>query len=557
MRRYSGLLATASVALLIGLGIQTGQFLSQPNIGETEPEAHGSAFAPGRILVKLKEGAPADAIESLNRKYATRVEEKIPHLQVSVVDLPKDLSVTEAVERYEASPHVRYAEPDYIMYPAMKPNDPAYSKMSNLNNTRQDGGILNADIDAPEAWGATTGGSGTVVAVIDTGVDITHPDLRDNIWTNPDEIPNNNKDDDNNGYKDDVHGWDFCHDDASVFDSPSEDGHGTHVAGTIAAEGNNGIGITGVSWRAKIMPLKFICPNNEGAISDAARAIDYAVAEGVKISNNSYGWYIVCSKPEADACSPPLRTLHEAIARADDAGHLFVTAAMNGGADYIGDNNDSKPIYPSSFDDPNIISVAASNTDDELTSFSNYSDTSVDLAAPGKPILSTKPGNAYSYGEGTSVAVPHVAGVAALIKSKFPNLDDAGIKRRILEGVDKKAALKGKTVTGGRLSAARALGRNTAPFILDLRPSKGSKLRDRTPTIQATVRDDETDLTKSSVLLYLDGNRIDRFSFDPARNRLEYTTGKLSTGRWHQVKIVVRDGQGLSETRTSRFEVVR
>ena len=128
------------------------------------------------------------------------------------------------------------------------------------------------------------------------------------------------------------------------------------------------------------------------------------MAEGVKISNNSYGWYVVCS----GVC--PLHTLHDAIAKADDAGHHFVTAAMNGGADYVGNNNDTKPIYPSSFDNPNIISVAASNTSDALASFSDYSDTSVDLAAPGKPILSTKPGNAFSYGEGTSVVAPHIKG---------------------------------------------------------------------------------------------------------------------------------------------------
>src|SRR5918999_1287399 len=269
------------------------------------------------------------------------------------------------------------------------------------------------DADAPEAWNTGTGTAATVVAVIDEGVDVSHPDLRNNIWKNPGEVPGNGVDDDRNGYVDDVNGFDFANDDASVYDPDPIDGsgdeHGTHVAGTIAAEGNNGAGITGVNWQAKVMALKFLGPNS-GSTLDAVEAINYAVAKGADISNNSWGYV-----------GSPSRSLKDAITRADNAGLLFVAAAGNGGADGVGDDNDANSTntnYPSSFSNPNIISVAATDNRDRLASFSNFGASTVDLGAPGVNVLSTLPGNRYGYYSGTSMATPHVTGVAALLKSQ-------------------------------------------------------------------------------------------------------------------------------------------
>ena len=582
MRRYIGHLIALAIIVLLGFTVPTGQALSEPNPGGQQPASGEAEFAPGRILVKVEDNAPADAIATLNRKNDAHVEEKIFHSGVSVVDLPEDLSVAEAVEVYEASAAVEYAEPDYKLYAAISaptPSDPSFPKMYDLNNRGQSSGTFDADVDAPEAWLEETGDAATVVAVIDTGVDISHPDLNDNIWTNPGESgldaagkdkATNCVDDDGNGLVDDVHGWDFRatkmdkedHDggciftpsddgaDPSVFDGGQQDWHGTHVSGTIAAEGNNDRGVTGVNWQAKIMPLKFIGPGNFGYVSDAAAALDYAVSKGVKISNNSYGgWYDSCNGCYA-------RTLRDAISRADMAGHLYVAAAMNGGPDFVGDNTDANPIYPTGYDNPNIISVAASNNQDELTSFSNYGDmsddghSSVDLAAPGINILSTVPGNKYSYGLGTSMAAPHVTGVAALINSQYPDLRDDAIKSRILANVDKVASMADKLESGGRLNAAKALGANTAPVIVGLGP--GGSTRDRTPLISATVRDEETDLTQSQIQLYIDNNQKLDFTYDQANDTLIYNSGKLANRR-HRVQIVADDGQGLQEIRTWSF----
>jgi subtilisin family serine protease len=318
-----------------------------------------------------------------------------------------------------------------------------------LSNTGQTGGTAGADIAAPRAWSTTTGDADTVVAVIDTGTDINHPDLKNNVWINPGETAGNGVDDDKNGYVDDVNGWDFHNNDASVYDAASEDSHGTHVAGTIAAEGNNGIGVTGVNWKAKIMPLKFLGPNG-GYTSNAVKAIDYAVAKGAKISNNSWGG------------GGYSQTLKDAISRADASGHLFIAAAGNGGSDGIGDDNDATPSYPASYDNPNIVSVAATDSKDALAGFSNYGGASVDLAAPGVGILSTLPGNTYGSYNGTSMATPHVSGVAALLKSKNPAADDATLKERLIKSVDARSNLSGKTTTGGRLNAAEALGVKSA-----------------------------------------------------------------------------------------------
>lgn len=402
-------------------------------------------FAQGRILVKLDEGTPRKVLDNANRRNDAQVEERLEEVDVDVVDLPRDLTVSEAVERYDSLPGVEYAEPDFQLLPAQSTaNDPDYPKLYGLNNTGQTGGTADADIDAPEAWDRTTGSLDTTVAVIDTGVDINHPDLRGNVWTNPDEISGNGKDDDGNGYVDDVHGWDFYNGDRTVFDAADGDTHGTHVAGTIAAQGNNELGVVGVNWQASIMPLKFLGPNG-GYTSDAVEAIDYAVTEGVDISNNSWGG------------GGKSLALQDAIARADAAGHLFVAAAGNGGSDGVGDDNDTAPSYPASYGNSNIISVAATDRSDGLASFSNFGDQTVDLGAPGTRILSTLPGNTYGAYNGTSMATPHVAGVAALIKSQSSSLSDAQLKTRILDAAEQVPSLEGKTVTGGRLNAARTL----------------------------------------------------------------------------------------------------
>ncbi len=514
------------------------------------PSAAQKEFAPGQLIVKLKEQAEQSDLREINQQNDAATEENLPNSDVNVVDLPPDLTVREADEIYEDYPEIAYAEPNFELEPSATPNDTQYARMWGLNNTGQTGGVPDADIDAPEAWNTTTGKSSTVVAVIDEGVDVNHPDLRGNIWVNRDEVPANGVDDDDNGYVDDVNGYDFANDDASVYDPVAGQGdeHGTHVAGTIAASGNNGVGVTGVSWNARIMALKFI--NVEGGYtSDAVEALNYAVNNGVKISNNSWGGV------------GNSRSLRDAIARADAAGHLFVAAAGNGGPDGVGDNNDASPNYPASYDLPNIVSVAATNDRDGLTSFSNYGAASVDLAAPGASILSTLPGNSYGHFSGTSMATPHVSGVAALLASQNAGLDDAELESRILRSVDKKPSLQGKTVTGGRLNAQAALALNappdnTDPSVTNPRPSPGSRTTDRTPNIGATARDDQTNLRKSDIRLLVDATQVTAFSYDVSNDRLSFTTARLAYGG-HRARVVAVDEAGNRGARTWSFTVAR
>ena len=509
-------------------------------------------FAAGRIIVNLEEEAAQADLVAINRRNDASIEEDLPASDLSVVDLPRDLPVQEAVERYEASPDVEYAEPDFVVQPTRSPNDPYYSdNLYGLNNIGQTGGAIDADVDAPEAWDTSSGDPRTVVAVIDEGVDTSHPDLKGNIWVNADEVTGNRVDDDQNGYVDDVNGYDFANDDATVYDpDPLRNGrgdeHGTHVAGTIAAEGNNGIGVTGVNWQAGIMVLKFLGPGG-GYTSDAVEALNYAVNNGAKISNNSWGG------------GGRSQALQDAIAAADSRGHLFVAAAGNGGSDGVGDDIDVTPNYPASYSNANIISVAATDDADRLASFSNYGTQTVDLGAPGVSILSTLPGDRYGWYSGTSMATPHVTGVAALIKSRRPELDDAQLKAQILQYVDKHPSLEGKTVTGGRLNVVRALTQDadvTAPVVAPVRPTPDSRTRDCTPTIIATVRDEPTGLTKDDLRFYLDGVARGAFSYDAGTDRLSHTSSKLSYAR-HTVKVVARDAAGNVAVQRWQFKVVR
>jgi subtilisin family serine protease/uncharacterized protein YjdB len=342
-----------------------------------------------------------------------------------------------------ANPDVVYAEPNFILSINAIPDDPQFTNLYGLdNNAQTTGGVIDADIDAPEAWDIETGAN-MIVAVIDSGLDYNHIDILGNVWSNSGEIANNGIDDDGNGYVDDVRGWDFANSDNDPMD---DNNHGTHVSGTIAATGNNGVGVTGVNWSARVMPLKFITAAGTGGTADAIAAIDYAVANGARVINASWGGSFFS------------QALFDTISAANTAGVLFVAAAGNNGTD-----NDITPNYPASYDIPNIISVAATDNADALAAFSNFGATSVDLGAPGVSILSTIPANGYASFSGTSMASPHVAGVAALALSREPTLSVAGLKSALLNNTDPVASLPGRTVTGGRLNAFNTLSSIGAP----------------------------------------------------------------------------------------------
>ena len=333
------------------------------------------------------------------------------------------------------------------------PNDPQFSSMYGLNNTGQTGGTIDADIDAPEAWNINTGTGRTIVAVIDTGVDYNHQDLAANMWHNLGETPGDGIDNDGNGYVDDIYGYDFANNDADPMD---DNGHGTHVSGTIGAVGNNGIGTTGVNWNTRIMALKFLDASGSGSTSSAISALNYAVRMGANISNNSWG----------GGGSSSL--LSQAISNARNAGHIFVAAAGNSGL-----NNDATPNYPSNYDFDNVVAVAATDNKDVLASFSNYGATTVDIAAPGVGILSTLPGNTYGTLSGTSMATPHVSGALSLIWDQNPTFTYQQVIAKLYSSVDKIAGLNGKVATGGRLNIGNALnGSTTNPPPADLNGAK-------------------------------------------------------------------------------------
>jgi len=359
--------------------------------------------------------------------------------------------VSAAIAKLQQDPRVRYAEPNFVIKASALPNDPSFGNDWGLNNTGQTingaPGTPDADIDAPEAWNVTTGSPNVTVAVIDTGVDWTHPDLSSQIWVNPGEncagCRNDGIDNDHNGYVDDWHGWDFVNNDNNPMD---DHGHGTHVAGTIGAAGNNGTGVAGVNWNVRIMPVKFLNAQGQGTDADAVSAVLYAAQNGADVMNNSWG---------DDQYS---QALADAIAVADQHEALFVGAAGNDSS-----SNDSTPTYPASYDLPNVVSVAATDNTDDLAYFSNFGRRTVDLGAPGVDILSTWTGGGYQYASGTSMATPHVSGAAALARAAFPSASAAGLKALLLGTVDPDPALAATTSTGGRLNVGNAVACNNTP----------------------------------------------------------------------------------------------
>jgi subtilisin family serine protease len=349
--------------------------IAAPEEGPTDRSLQTTAFVPGELLVKFRADVRKEASAEYQEWFGISTRKTFAINGYQQVKLPEGADIEEALEIYLEDPDVEYAEPNYFVYANVStPNDSDFTRLWGLHNTGQNvnetNGTIDADIDAPEAWDVTTGSSDVVVAVVDSGVDINHPDLQPNIWTNPGETPDNGIDDDANGYIDDVSGWDFSFNDNDPRDA---NGHGTHVAGTVAAAGDNGIGVTGVSWSAKIMALRFLDAWGSGTTANAISAIEYASAMGADIINNSWG---------GGGYSESLKEAIEA------SGALVVCAAGNDGWD----TDAFIPHYPSGYASTNIIAVAASDQDDNRAYFSNYGPFSVDVAAPGTNIYSAAPG---------------------------------------------------------------------------------------------------------------------------------------------------------------------
>ncbi|MBD2390920.1 S8 family serine peptidase [Aphanizomenon flos-aquae FACHB-1171] len=404
------------------------------------------AYASNKLIVKFNDTINIAQANEIKNTLGLVKTETIKLTGAQIWTLSGKTSVETALATYKNSPTFEYIEPDYIVTTAATfPNDPGFPQLWGLHNTGQGGGTPDADIDAPEAWDIQTGNPNLVIGVIDTGVDYNHPDLVGNIWTNSGEIANDGIDNDNNGYIDDIRGWDFAYNDNNPMDV---DGHGTHVSGTIAGKGNNGVGVTGVAWNAKIMPLKFLDDTGSGSTSGAISAINYATAKGVKLTNNSWGG------------GGYSQALYDAINAAGQQGALFIAAAGN---DSI--NTDTLPHYPSSYNLDNIISVASTTNTDGLSSFSNYGLTSVDLGAPGSGIYSTIPNGGYGLKSGTSMASPHVAGAAALVWSQNPTWTAQQVKNTLMNTGDSIAALAGKTVSGKRLNVYNALVSSSLPSV--------------------------------------------------------------------------------------------
>lgn len=422
-------------------------------------------YADDQILVKFKTGAAEPILDAdstareIFRAPGVRAQALTSrrHAGLQLVRLNGSLSVEDAMRLAREDPRVEYAEPDYFVYATdTVPNDPFFHVLWGLSSAGCsicDPGFETPNIDATRAWDMTTGSDDVVAVVLDTGANLQHEDLVANAWINPREIAGNGVDDDGNGYVDDINGWSFFDDNNQTFDPAAELSHGTHVAGSIGAAGNNGKGVTGVAWNVKIMSLKFLGGSQgKGKTSNAVKGINYAIdmrnrGVNVRVINASWGG------------GSDSQSLRQAIAAANDAGILFVCAAGNGGL-----NIDDTPDFPAAYsqDYPNAISVAAVDQGGALASFSNYGHNSVSLAAPGVSIYSTVPGG-YAQLSGTSMSTPYVSGIAVLLWSREPSLTPSEVKRRIVDTSEPLPSLVSIAARSGRASAYDALTSRIAP----------------------------------------------------------------------------------------------
>jgi RHS repeat-associated protein len=396
------------------------------------------------LIVRFREGSSEQERDALvSGKGVKRAKRLRGQSRLEKLETQAGQDMDALVAELRQNQMVELVEPNYLISKdEVTPNDPRFAEQWALKNTGVMGGQPGADISAGPAWETTTGTMTTVIAVIDSGIDFKHPDLRNNQWANRSERENG-RDDDRNGLTDDLNGWDWITNSGDVRD---EQGHGTIVAGIIASQGNNGVGISGVMWRAGLMSLRVLDNAGTGDIADAIEAIDYAVEHGAQVVNCSWG-----TDEESLA-------LKDAMERASRAGVVVVSSAGNSGRDI-----ESAPYYPASYGLPGQIAVASTDNFDRLTSWSSYGGTHITIAAPGTDILTTKMGGGYTTVTGTSASTPLVAGVVGLIKTQRWWLSAAGTRVAIVSGARQVAELTGKVSSGGVVSASGALSALQGP----------------------------------------------------------------------------------------------
>lgn len=508
-----------SVAVLVAVAIAASfqpapASLNRPlrSIPKTDLGLVHSAVVPDELIVRFRPGvARSTAFRTTASLGPSATARRVGGF--TVVRVP-GIPTTELIERLAADPAVAYVERNLVRVLAAVPDDPMFPQQWGLSNTAQQhpvsgstsetrSGLADADIDAPEAWDMEQGDPETVVAIIDSGVDVTHPDLGPNLWVNPGETPGNGMDDDGNGFVDDVNGWDFARDSNQLLQSEGSYfgfDHGTHVAGIIGAASNDATGITGVCPSCRLMVLKVFKPDDTDRdgikdtmtadVGSVLEALDYAIDMGADVVNGSFGGSIIASRAERTMIQRGIAAgITMVFASGNENGDNDLLASVDLDGDGLADI--ASPSYPASYDLRGIISVAASNDSDEYAAssrcvaqrgsrrwpcfFTNWGRYSVDVAAPGVDVVSTVPSNGYEVFDGTSMSAPHVAGVAALVKTRHPGYRPAQVRDAILNSVDlpsslheifpfpDEAGVQGDfTVTSGRLNAAAALDASTA-----------------------------------------------------------------------------------------------
>ena len=499
-------------------------------LGAAATAAH-AAPSSDSVLVKVDRGAGADGRAQVGS--ALDADSSRPLMAGwAAYDLPAPVTLSEARGLLADEPAADAVTLDQRMTAFEVPDDPLYSGYQWALPT----------ISAPAGWDASAGAAPVTVAVIDTGVDISHPDLANRLWRNAGEIAGNGIDDDHDGYIDDVNGWNFASNTNQLYSAGDGDSHGTHVAGSIAAQRNNGYGIAGVADNARIMPLKFLRPGG-GYTSDAIAAIQYAVDRGARVINASWG---------GTSYTAPLC---DAVSQAGAAGVLFVAAAGNDGT-----NNDASPTWPANCPGSTLISVAATTETEGLAAFSNYGASSVDVGAPGDDIASTLPGAAFGYKSGTSMAAPHVSGIAAVVRGLYPGFTPSQVRTAIMGGGRSLTSLAGLTVSGRRADLLGALGVAAGgvgpdgtlpgPFAL-LAPAPGAIVADAAPVFRWAPSND-ADSGIAAYRLVIDG--ATSATVGPATTAA--APGAPVADGVHTWSVVAVDGQGNARASETRPVVV-